>query len=79
MSTKEEMFAYLNGVCDGMKEVNKEEQQVIHAKWLGPEGKPVCSNWNVDIEKYYVNTAEDAEIWREMNYCPRCGAKMDQP
>lgn len=55
------------------------EQHVMHAKWLGPEGKPVCSNCNVDIEKYYVNTAEDAEIWRVMNYCPRCGAKMDKP
>lgn len=69
----------LGAIIEGMDDIETEEvAPVVHAHWIETEDLSgnhyaECSNccllWWIDGE-----SSQEAE----MNYCPRCGAKMDE-
>lgn len=48
---------------------------VIHARWFEINPKKDVEGW---IEYDYKCSACDEISWEEHNYCPNCGAKMDE-
>lgn len=58
--------------CDHMEKV----EYVVHAEWIkGKSGLYSCSNCNAICP--YDAQGDVIEYW-ECNYCPNCGAKIDE-
>lgn len=50
-------------------------EPVIYAHWIGINPKKDVEGW---IECDYKCSACDEISWEEHNYCPNCGAKMEE-
>lgn len=49
---------------------------VIHAKWLNDKGLYKCSSCNKLWTHWWAVCMKPERMYKEMKYCPYCGAKM---
>lgn len=46
--------------------------------WIGEKAYPICSKCKCNIIEEYISYSDYAEMYKPMNYCPNCGAKMQE-
>lgn len=53
-------------------------EPVRHGKWINDKGLYKCSVCNNLWAHWWVVACPEDRMYKEMNYCPNCGAKMDE-
>lgn len=75
-------FLYMdNSACEQIERmpVADDVQKVRHGHWLTPETKYPYYNWKCSYCgcEDYTQTDRNGK-YKQMNYCPNCGAKMEE-
>lgn len=73
-----ERYQMVMDIMDGVRFAPAvDAEPVVHGRWI-PEnetwGRMICSECKVEASI----DAEDAGLYNLSNYCPNCGAKMDE-
>lgn len=66
----------LGWIKECFEPIEADEQPVVHGRWVlerEPNGKPYCFHCSVCDEDF-----RRINIYTTYNYCPDCGAKMDE-
>lgn len=74
----ESRYSYIALINERIKNLSSEDVvPIIHSEWDGEGAYPICRNCSCNIYDEYIQTEDYAKISKPMNYCPKCGAKMD--
>lgn len=57
-------------------EIIEKYQEPKTGRWIGDKAYPICPKCNCNIIEEYISCSDYAEIYKPMNYCPNCGAKL---
>lgn len=53
-------------------------EPVRHGRWIKQDGHYYCSSCNAQNFYAYLYNSDTGEYEQQDNYCPNCGAKMDE-
>lgn len=65
--------AYIIGVLEELPTIDP----VKHGKWIDDKGLYRCSVCNNLWTTWWAVVVPEERMYKEMKYCPNCGAKMD--
>ena len=73
-----EKIGYDKGYRDGYAQATVDAEPVRHGRWIKQGGHYYCSFCNAQNFYAYLYNSDTREYEQQDNYCPNCGAKMDE-